>query len=389
MKFLFRKSFGAFVEVGDTEIFFLELLDGAIKMFYRRLIEELGGFGSQSFENAAGTESDDGGAGRERLERCNPEVFDAWEDQRAGAGEVMDHAFARNVAEEFDVGFGHFAEPFFLLARADDLELAPAGIERLDREVCPFVRGKGGDHQIKIVFLWIRRLARAEVFDVDERVNHRGVLVVVLANALGDECRIRDHEVDVPVGLDIPTGQAVAKKRHERALQKGRFGPEVDVVLVVQVAHGAVDVRDVRSLLKFRLGDAFDDAMTAGDYKICVGRNFQGFGRLGENRQEFAVLRVNSGDRIQERGADAVFFDSGRGRSRLVNQRVDLRLREKLTEGLEHTLAAAESHEPVMEEGDFHGLFIPKRNDHVFLQFFAAQEREHVFQGSRDHSAIR
>ncbi|MNY61887.1 hypothetical protein D3C86_1986250 [compost metagenome] len=82
----------------------------------------------------------------------------------------------------------------------------------------------------------------AEVVQIYKGMNHMAVTAVVFFYSLLHEFRIRDHVIDVVVARNIPVRQITAESFSTPLLIQGSMFSEVVVILVVKIAHRAVNI---------------------------------------------------------------------------------------------------------------------------------------------------
>src|SRR5690606_13374186 len=164
-------------------------------------------------------------------------------------------------------------------------------------------------------------------------------------DALRDEARVGDEDVDALRGLEILTAESLEDRTPE---QRGRSAP-VLLVEVPEIAGGRMAVAHVQGIpdrdrLRHRVA-AREDDVEAVDLESRPDARHQG--------QRQPVERPDAGDPVEPGGPDVAVREDGRGPSiRLRDQHEDRRVGVDARERLQHAFRAAPGHEPFVDERD-------------------------------------
>ena len=298
-----------------------------------------------AFKRAASGEGDDGLAAGERFDRSDSEIFFAGQEEGARARVELAQAGWGDTTAEFDIGLGERAQASIFGTVAYDAELAAAGCEGADSDIDALVGDEFGDDQ-EIIFggLVVKRV------HIDGRMDDLAFAAVAAPDATGDVLAVGDELVDALRGGVIPLAQQRGDGGHQRALPGGRPFVQVGGVEIPDIAHGRVAVADVAG--GGGREDALGGAGFAADDEI-VTREIELLEREWHYWEQRAIPAAK---RVEERGADAMGADHGTDAGGIVEESEDIGIGEQAAEGFEDGFAAAMIEEPVVDQGDPHGV---------------------------------
>ncbi len=197
---------------------------------------------------------------------------------------------------------------------------------------------------------------QGELAGVDRRIDHGGLTPVTFVDAPADEVRVGDEFIDPAGGALVPHAHVMQQHARElgldAALQTGFV--QVLVLQIPGVADGRMHVADMQLVGAGQ--HALGDRMTAGNDQI-IGRHVQ---LLDGQRHQWQVLLV-VGARLRQLldegggGAfaaevDAVFI------GKKIDDGEQISVRPDGAQAGEHTLGAGVRHQPIVNDGNFHGM---------------------------------
>ena len=152
---------------------------------------------------------------RVRLQRRDAEILFAGKEERAATRQQIARLLVGRTSQELHVRFRQRLQPRTIASLSGDEERQAEFVERLHREIDPFIRHEARENQKVIA----ARVRNAETLHVHRRVNDRRLALIIFGDAFAHGFRNCDELRHALCRAVIPHAQSRDEERQDQARQ--------------------------------------------------------------------------------------------------------------------------------------------------------------------------